>query len=462
VISRQTIFVFLLAGLLAACSQSAEPASPVAPNLCVSCHEKQRSGFNPAHEFAAEACTTCHAGDASATAEADAHSGLIAFPGDLENAERVCGNCHADRVAAVGGSLMHTARGMVHTTRLVIDGDPGAPETQNLQSLGSSVADSMLRKQCASCHLGQHKTSHALDVTTDRGGGCLACHLNEHPVDAHPALTADVSDGRCFGCHSRSGRISLSYTGIAEVESSALQLADGRNIERLPADVHYVAGMRCTTCHTADDVMDHAGDAIHQRAVVDVDCRDCHEPHTEDTDHERLTCAACHSQWAPQCFGCHMEYDEAGEQWDHVEQQTTPGRWTDRMWNVRNTLPALGVNTENRVDIFVPGMIMTVAHPAWGEEKFVRMFAPLSPHTSGASRSCESCHRSSEALGLGRGEITMMQGEIRFEPEAEILADGLPADAWTNIGNTLGGRAPFPGQRPLNEKEMRRVLDAEL
>ena len=157
-----------------------------------------------------------------------------------------------------------------------------------------------------------------------------------------------------------------------------------------------------------------------------------------------------------------MEYDETGEQWDHVTQQMTPGRWSDRMWGVRNTLPALGVNAEDRVDVFVPGMIMTVAHPEWDDEKFIRMFAPLSPHTSGKSRSCESCHRSSEALGLGRGEISMADGEIRFEPEADILGDGLPADAWTNIGNTLGGRAPFPGQRPLNDVEMKRVLEAEL
>ena len=34
------------------------------------------------------------------------------------------------------------------------------------------------------------------------------------------------------------------------------------------------------------------------------------------------------------------------------------------------------------------------------------------------------------------------------------------ADAWTNIGNTLGGRAPLPGQRPFNEQEMTRIFSA--
>jgi hypothetical protein len=429
---------------------------------CTGCHDEHRSGFSAGHAFAASGCTLCHSGNDAETDEAAAHAGLIAFPGNLDNAEQVCGNCHADRVASVSASLMHTARGMVHTTRTVIDGHPGPEHTQNLQSLGDTVADSMLRKQCASCHLGQPKTAHAVDVTRDRGGGCLACHIAEHPDDAHPALSADVSDGRCFGCHSRSGRISLSFAGLAEVDQPGLRLADGRNVARMPADVHYEAGMRCTSCHTADDVMGSPPDAVHQRDAVMAACTDCHEPHAEDTHHARLECSACHSQWAPQCLGCHMEYDEEGEQWDHIDRKVTAGRWSDRRWDIRNTLPALGVNANGRIEAFVPGMIMTIAHPSWDEEKFVRVFAPLSPHTTGPSRSCESCHRSSEALGLGRGELELVDGELRFTPAGEHLRDGLPADAWTNIENTLGGRSPVSGQRPFNAAEMKKILSAEI
>ena len=103
---------------------------------------------------------------------------------------------------------------------------------------------------------------------------------------------------------------------------------------------------------------------------------------------------------------------------------------------------------------------MTVAHPDFEEEKFVRMFAPLSPHTTGKSRSCESCHRSSEALGLGQGEIASKDGEITFRPAHDSLRDGLPADAWTNIGNSLGGRTPVTGQRPLKQYEMEAIQNA--
>jgi hypothetical protein len=384
----------------------------------------------------------------------------------------------------------------------------------------------MLRKQCASCHLGQPKRAHSLDATRDRGGGCLACHVNDYPENAHPALTTRVDDGRCFGCHSRSGRISLSYAGLAEVpppEDSdalpALRLADGRPVERLPADVHYRAGMSCIDCHTSVGLMGAAGDAAHQREAVDIACTDCHDnrnarvamrdwppelasmqkhvpfaasaatrflvtakhgtplwhvelradgvwlhtkntgrvlripdasprSHSEDRSHERLACAACHSQWAPQCFGCHMEYDPGGEQWDHIDRAITPGRWSDRFWHADNALPALGVNERNEVEVFVPGMIMTVVHPDWDGEKFVRRFTPLSPHTTGASRSCESCHRSDKALGLGSS--------------GDLLQDGLPPDAWTNRDGSLGGQAPVPGQRPFNAAEKRSIRGAAI
>lgn len=492
---------------------------------CLQCHAGERRGFNTAHAFAARDCSMCHAGNPAASTEDAAHDGLIAFPGDLASAERACGNCHANRVEGVAGNLMHTGHGIVRKTRAVIDGSAAADDAANFQSLGSSVADSMLRKQCASCHLGQPKRAHALDATRDRGGGCLACHINDYPDDAHPALTTRVDDGRCFGCHSRSGRISLSYAGLAEVpppgdaqELPELRLADGRAVERRPADVHYLAGMGCIDCHTSVGLMADAGGASHQREAVDIACSDCHgndgprlamsdwpadlasmkkhvpfaagadtrflttakngtplwhvelrddglwlhtkntarvlripEPaadhHAGDSAHERLTCAACHSQWAPQCYGCHMAFDPAGEQWDHIDRVLTPGRWSDRFWHAENGLPALGVNAGDRIEPFVPGMIMTVEHPAWATAKFVRRFAPLSPHTNGASRSCESCHRSDRALGLGAGEV---------------LQDGLPADAWTNRDHSLGGRAPMPGQRPFTAAEMRSIREADI
>ncbi|MGA7951116.1 MAG: hypothetical protein WCA45_13280, partial [Thiobacillaceae bacterium] len=220
---------------------------------CVRCHIAQEKGFSASHVSFAHDCAFCHAGNASAVTEADAHHGMIAFPGDMDSAAQVCGGCHADKVDGVTHSLMHTGAGMVATTREAFGERIDRPGHNDLMHLTHSPADSLLRKQCASCHLGQKKTVHRLNATRDRGGGCLACHINEQSSHAHPALTARVNDARCFGCHSRSGRISLSYAGLAETDRAAAgtsQLEDGRRVEFLPADVHHAAGMGCIDCHT--------------------------------------------------------------------------------------------------------------------------------------------------------------------------------------------------------------------
>ena len=443
-------------------------------NTCIQCHAGKRSGFIEGHSFGADNCIICHGGDSSAKTEQSSHAGMTGFPGLLDNAERSCGNCHADKVSSVSNSLMHTGRGMVSVTREIVDGSIGDEARANLQSLGHSPADSMLRKLCSSCHLGQKKSAHKLDPVRDRGGGCLACHINDYPEEAHPALSAKVSDARCFGCHSRSARISLSYSGLAEIDpetaaqqDSRLRLADGRHVERKPADVHFASGMTCVACHKGVDLMASAGDAVYQRDAVASRCAECHEisravNQAHDPVHKRLECATCHSQWVPQCFGCHMQYDPDGRQWDHIEQMETAGRWHEQRSDFRNELGAMGVNANNRIELFTPGMVMTLEHPDWDVEKFVRLFAPISPHTIGPARSCESCHRSSVALGLGEGAIEYRDDAVHFAPAHPLLSDGLPADAWTNIDGSLGGRAPLKGQRPLSREEMEAVLTAPL
>jgi len=514
-------------------------AGTEAADRCVSCHSERTQGFSEGHRFGEADCTACHGGDGEAGDERAAHQGLLAFPGNLSNAARACGGCHGERVASVSGGFMATGRGMVEITRHVLGEHPATRGGGDLSALSHRPADALLRKLCASCHLGQEKRRHAHDVTRDRGGGCLACHLNHHPQDGHPPLSARVQDGRCFGCHSRSSRISLSYAGLAEVDGLALdrmaperlaRLDDGRLVEHRPPDVHHRAGMACIDCHTATGLMGSAEGLTYQREAVDIACEDCHRnrgPRLRVSDrtqvwsglrrglpfvqspegellrtarfgsplwhievrpaglflhrklaggairipqmtpeshpaegHEHLTCTACHSQWAPQCFGCHLGYDPAGQQWDHVERRATPGRWVETRWGVRNGPPPLGVTAEGRVAPFVPGMILTVEHPNWEQPMFARLFVAIAPHTTGASRACPSCHTSSEALGLGRGALTKGESGWSFEPVHAALGDGLPADAWTGLNSRGAGEAARRGERPLNRREMLRILEA--
>ncbi|MDD3763552.1 MAG: hypothetical protein PHP86_09715 [Nevskiales bacterium] len=512
-------------------------------NGCLGCHADSRAGIGHAHAAIADNCTACHAGDREATRKAGAHAGLIAFPGNLDNAARTCGSCHAAQVEAVGHGVMHTGARMVATTRHVFGESVDRPGHQTLAQLTHSPADTLLRKLCASCHLGQNKTAHALDASFDRGGGCLACHINQQNAPQHPALSATVSDARCFGCHSRSGRIALSYAGLAEVATLADgvdggQLEDGRAVAFRPADRHHAAGMACVDCHTARDVMGMALDSGTPPAArgVDIACDDCHRigstitaaqwpalyaplrkrvpfaidaetrfpvtahgtplwnvelhganagdgiratlhrkdgrgaraipayrasDHPLATEHARLDCSACHTQWAPQCYGCHVSFDPDAGQYDHMEGRETPGRWRERSSDIRNAPPPLGVDRDGRVVPVVPGMIMTATHPDWSAPRFVRRFAPLEAHTTGPARACAACHRDSTALGLGQGRLEKVNGQWAFRPTHPMLDDGLPADAWTALGRSADPRADAP-VRPFSAAELRRILDAPL
>ena len=437
---------------------------------------------------------------------------------------------------------MHTGRGMVHVTRRVLGEKSSQPE--DLSRLGNSPADSLLRKLCASCHLGHEKKKHALDPVKDRGGGCLACHVNAYPEDTHPALTARVSDDRCLGCHSRSARIALSYAGFAEVNNNAAsreavrslsQLSDGRLVAKQADDVHHRAGMSCIDCHTGRGLMGWAPGPQYQEQAVDIACSDCHdnklgrlrlrdwpadlrgriaalpfesgadqlfvttkrfgtplwnvevvanpdndeetfflypknggerlripqfsmESHFLRDEHRRLTCDACHAQWAPQCYGCHLRYSKKGRQWDHMERRGTSGRWHQKRWDFRRGLPTLGVTADDEISPFIPGMVFTIEHPDWELPKFLRYFAATSPHTVGGSRPCVSCHRSSTALGLGEGRLIRSGDTWMFQPVTESGPDGLPADAWTGLGANRPGVGTRPGERSFTQEEIERIL----
>ena len=170
---------------IAACLSLLAPGQPGwATEGCLACHDDMTRGLAPGHQVTERSCSICHSGDPVATQLPAAHTGLVAFPGNLENAAQACGTCHPAQLASVFASPMHTGTHMVKITRRVFGQPLTADANHTLQGLSDTPADSLLRKLCASCHLGREKTQHRHDVTHDQGGGCLACHLNRHPDEA--------------------------------------------------------------------------------------------------------------------------------------------------------------------------------------------------------------------------------------------------------------------------------------
>ncbi len=183
--------------------------------------------------------------------------------------------------------------------------------------------------------------------------------------------------------------------------------------------------------------------------------------------HERLTCQACHTAWSHQCTGCHVQREAGSRQYDGIARARTPGRWVETSGDVRIDRPTLGVDGEDRIRPFLPGMPLCIGVSE--SARCSRWFAPADPHTTvKKARSCRSCHRSPLALGLGRGRLERRDRAWRFvpatrpaTPAADLLPpwpDGVPWDGWTTLAGTTRARATRRFARPFSSTELGRIL----
>lgn len=271
---------------------------------CLYCHTDMK-GFSPSHDPQAVGCASCHSGNTFTINKTLAHSNMISIPGNLETANRSCGQieCHPGITERVEKSLMNTMSGVVSVDRYVFQESNDLNEISNIKYIGHSAADTHLRNLCASCHIGKEKTEFGPINELSRGGGCNACHLNysndaennlvklsssktdSSIVKFHPSLDINITNNHCFGCHSRSGRISTNYEGWHETQLSKDEmpsdtlhrlLQDGRVMEFIGSDVHHQRGLECIDCHNSYEVMGDGKVYAHQEQQSKIKCEDCH------------------------------------------------------------------------------------------------------------------------------------------------------------------------------------------
>lgn len=266
---------------------------------CLACHAETH-GFAKAHQPEAIGCFSCHSGNPFATGKNQAHRNMILIPGNLETSKQSCGTtqCHPDITNRVPTGLMATLSGMISVDRFVFNEQVTPDKLTDVHQLRNSAADEHLKNLCVQCHLGNRKTEFGPVTESSRGGGCLACHLNYSPEAEkelvqnrdsvrkfHPSVSLQVSDDHCFGCHSRSGRISTNYAGWHETtlektqmpDSSNYRLVEGSRVFRKePEDVHHKLGMECIDCHHSYELMGDGKHYAHEENQQDVMCIDCH------------------------------------------------------------------------------------------------------------------------------------------------------------------------------------------
>ncbi len=272
-----------------------------ADESCLQCHANTK-GYSKYHNPDLIGCTSCHLGDATTLDKEDSHKDMVLIPGNLADATETCGKCHPNELKKIKNSLMTTNSGLVAVDKFIF-GEADSPDYHyHIKDIQFSASDKHLRDLCANCHLGAEKSEFGPITRLSRGGGCNACHLNyddasetdlktylasnkkELPL-AHPATNIFVNDNHCFGCHSRSSRISTNYEGwqetlLDEVDILGKEgyrvLEDKRVFKYIEEDVHHTKGMLCIDCHSSHEVMGDGKLYTHEEQAVKLQCSDCH------------------------------------------------------------------------------------------------------------------------------------------------------------------------------------------
>jgi hypothetical protein len=268
---------------------------------CLLCHNRV-TGIEESHNPNKTGCYSCHGGNRLTKDKTKAHKDIILTPGNSSNAIRTCGisGCHPQMVTRMQNSIMNTMNGVAAVDKWVF-GESNTPTFKTpIDSIHYSPSETHLRNLCASCHLSNEKDKPGPITELSRGGGCLACHLNysiqaekelqnysksKKEYNFHPQLSVKAKDDHCFGCHSRSGRISLSYEGWHETlykpedikgKPGFRILNDGRVVTKIKADIHSEMGMLCIDCHNSYEIMGDGAYSLHKEDQEKIQCIDCH------------------------------------------------------------------------------------------------------------------------------------------------------------------------------------------
>jgi len=189
---------------------------------------------------------------------------------------------------------------------------------------------------------------------------------------------------------------------------------------------------------------------------------------------DNLECYACHADWAPQCYGCHIKVDytpgkskidwiasgsthfangETSESVLGTKGKKQIGKASETRSYLRWEDPILGINGEGLVTPIIPGcqVTYTIIGPD-GETVALNTQArvpdgpngslvsgtdmsPVQPHTTGKhARTCESCHNNPKSLGYGIQDGQFMRGQGKdFTLDLTNLATGKVVPKTTQV-----------------------------
>jgi len=304
-------FRLIAYGLIGLCILVTGCSIGVDTSSCSSCHRGLELASQNHH-----ACVTCHGGDPRAADKQTAHRLMYGGknPAAPASWEKGCGSCHRYQLDRVKSGLMYTNTGMIKNIRLTWDssgeelysasgGTGYAPDGKPLQLRKvaelDDLAGELYRKFCSRCHVG---TENADAYGASHAAGCAACHFpfndaatyqgNDRLMYGKEALSASHAMATlpdnlvCSRCHSRSGRIYLSYAGLYDGNNALVptrngepgpaMISGGRSVSSIMPDIHFARGMDCIDCHTSRDIMGDGYSYANSYVQVETACQDCH------------------------------------------------------------------------------------------------------------------------------------------------------------------------------------------
>ena len=370
-------------------------------------------------------------------------------------------------------------------------GDPTIPKQQHGHAMKHVLTRQVPISTCATCHAGGNRIGLAFtgrmeqsarydvlgqdlehghtysdqipDIHYEKGMVCIDCHtINEIHGDGNIYAKKNFQlEIRCEVCH---GTPEQYGTGITAMGNRLPNL-------RIEPPAQGSAGPFKMTLISKLDGKEHpvpqVKDGVKPKTV---------EAHQIQGHMTKMECYACHTAWVPKCMGCHIKLDLTRQatpihvSYDHLEKQQSDFGLYTLMAGVRVAEPdyLLGINHRGKVVPFVPrsSVVYTFVDES-GKELYHRRPQTTAKGTLGfahngtiphtvrkETRSCESCHDSPKALGLGAATSKDYPKLTGLMPD-DFVWDRIVDEEGRPVQETSMEKA-----RPFNKDEMNRIRRA--
>ena len=332
------------------------------------------------------------------------------------------------------------------------------------------------------------------DVHFDRGFDCIDCHtqfdiMGDGNLYSKQHQAVEI---RCETCHG-DGDSLPSYDIVTDPNDRVIRLSQHYNGWTNSVNDRMILSIRkrkLTNVKIQKKLVVTYGKKSGNKFITPIIRKD-RKAHVIPAHKEKLECSACHSQWVPECKGCHSLLLRANT-------GSSPAGDPKKSWKLpaasrKAVTPALMIGPRGKVVPMLPQPDRTLTLldeqgkpiAAFTQNGDVRgryrdwtftnphgysgsnLAFAMSPHSVGKKvRSCASCHLSPETLGLGQGEIRLGENSSGKNDQVEPIVrsdivknkSGFAPGAKVNIrGARLAGISQ-KGARLFNQREITRIL----